>query len=256
MRKAFAIYQRELAYYFQSPVAYAVIAIFLLVAGYFFYNLLGMYNIASMQSMQNPVQAGSLSMTTSVLQPLLGNLSTVLLFLLPMLTMRLFAEERRSGAAELLFTFPVSDAAVIAGKFTAAVTVYLVMLVMTLPYPALLYHFGNPEPGPIVSGYLGLSLMGITFIAMGTFFSSLGDSQLVAAAATFGCGLLFLVIGWMTPFVAANLAAVLEQLSIVHHLDGFARGVVDTNDLVFYVNLTVFFLFLCARALDSARWRS
>lgn len=256
MRKAFAIYRRELAYYFQSPVAYAVLAIFLLLAGYFFYNLLGYFNIASMQAMQNPVEARSLSLTTSVLQPLLGNLSSVLLLLLPLLTMRLFAEERRSGAAELLFTFPVSDASVIVGKFAAAVTVYAVMLAMTLPYPALLFHFGNPEPGPIVSGYLGLFTMGVAFVAMGTFFSALGDSQLVAAAATFACGLLFLVIGWMTPFVSATMGAILEQLSIVHHLDGFARGIVDTNDLVYYAGLVVFFLFLCARVLDSARWRS
>ena len=127
---------------------------------------------------------------------------------------------------------------------------------MTFPYPALLFHFGDPEPGPIVSGYLGLFMMGVAFIAMGTFFSALGDSQLVAAAATFGCGLLFLVIGWMTPFVSATTSAILEQLSIVHHLDGFARGLIDTNDLVFYVGLVVFFLFLCARMLDSARWRS
>lgn len=256
MLKAWAIYRRELAYYFQSPVAYAVIAIFLLLAGYFFYNLLGYFNIASMQAMQNPLQAGSLSLTTSVLQPLLGNLSTVLLLLLPLLTMRLFAEERRSGAAELLFTFPVSDLSVILGKFSAAVTVYLVMLAMTLPYPALLYHFGNPEPGPIVSGYLGLFLMGVAFIAMGTFFSSFGDSQLVAAAATFGCGLLFLIIGWMTPFVSSRVGAVFDQLSVLRHLDGFARGVIDTNDLVFYAGLIVFFLFLCARVLDSERWRS
>lgn len=256
MHKAAAIYRREIAYYFQSPVAYAVIAIFLLLSGYFFYNLLGFFNIASMQSMQNPVQAGSLSLTAAVMQPLLGNLCTVLLLLLPLLTMRLFAEERRSGAAELLFTYPVSDASVIVGKFAAAVSVYAVMLAMTLPYPALLAYFGDPEPGPIVSGYLGLFLMGITFIAMGAFFSSLGDSQLIAAAATFGCGLLFLIVGWMTPFVPAGVGAVLGQLSIVEHLQGFARGVIDTNDLVFYASMTVFFLFLCARVLDSARWRS
>ncbi len=256
MRKTFAIYRREIAYYFQSPVAYAVIAIFLLLAGYFFYNLLGFFNLSSMQAMQNPVQARSLSLTASVMQPLLGNMSTVLLLLLPLLTMRLFAEERRSGAAELLFTYPVSDLSVIMGKFAAAATVYLVMLLMTLPYPALLFHFGEPEPGPIVSGYLGLFLMGVAFLSMGTFFSSLGDSQMVAAASTFGCGLLFLIIGWMTPLVSATTGAVLAELSIVRHLDGFARGVIDTNDLVFYVNLTVFFLFLCGRILDSARWRS
>ena len=256
MRKTLAIYQREIAYYFQSPVAYAVIAIFLLLAGYFFYNLLGYFNISSVQAMQNPVQSRSLSLTASVMQPLLGNMCTVLLLLLPLLTMRLFAEERRSGAAELLFTYPVSDASVILGKFGAAVTVYAVMLAMTLPYPALLFHFGDPEPGPIVSGYLGLLLMGVAFLSMGTFFSSLGDSQLVAAAATFGCGLLFLIIGWMTPFVSSTAGAVLSELSIVRHLDGFARGAIDTNDLVFYLNLTIFFLFLCARVLDSARWRS
>jgi ABC-2 type transport system permease protein len=256
VRKALAIYGREIAYYFQSPVAYAAIAIFLLLGGYFFYNLLGYFNIASIQAMQNPAQAGALNLTSSVLQPLLGNLSSVLLLLLPLLTMRLFAEERRSGSAELLFTYPVSDASVIAGKFAAAVTVYAVMLAMTFPYPALLFHFGDPEPGPIVSGYLGLFMMGVAFIAMGTFFSALGDSQLVAAAATFGCGLLFLVIGWMAPFVSATTAAILEELSIVRHLDGFARGIIDTNDLVFYAGLVVFFLFLCARVLDSARWRS
>ena len=256
MHKTAAIFRREIAYYFQSPVAYAVIAIFLLLAGYFFYNLLGFFNLASLQAMQNPVQAGSLSLTSAVMQPLLGNLCTVLLLLLPLLTMRLFAEERRSGAAELLFTYPVSDASVIVGKFAAAATVYAVMLAMTLPYAALLAHFGDPEPGPIVSGYVGLFLMGIAFLAMGTFFSSLGDSQLIAAATTFGCGLLFLVIGWMTPFVPSGIGAVLNQLSIVHHLEGFARGVIDTNDLVFYVSITVFFLFLCARVLDSARWRS
>ncbi len=256
MRKTFAIYRREIAYYFQSPVAYAVITIFLLLSGYFFYNLLGYYNLASMQAMQNPAQSRTLSLTASVMQPLLGNLSTVLLLLLPLLTMRLFAEERRSGAAELLFTYPVSDASVIVGKFAAAATVYAVMLAMTAPYVALLAHFGNPEPGPIVSGYLGLFLMGTAFIAMGTFFSSLGDSQLVAASASFGCGLLFLIIGWMSPFVSPAMGAVLDELSIVHHLEGFARGVIDTNDLVFYVNLAVFFLFLCARVLDSSRWRS
>ncbi len=256
MQKTYALFRRELAYYFQSPVAYAVIAVFVLLSGYFFYNLLGYFNIASMQSMQNPLQARSLSLTTSVLQPMFGNMSTVLLLLLPLLTMRLFAEERRSGSAELLFSYPVSDWNVILGKFMAAATVYAVMLIMTLPCVSLLYYFSTPETGAVVSGYLGVFLMGITFIAMGVFFSSLGDSQLVAGAATFGCGLLFLIVGWITPFVSPGVGAVLQQMSIVHHLEGFARGVIDTNDLVFYANITIFFLFLCARLLDSARWRS
>ena len=114
MSKFLALYRRELAYYFQSPVAYAVVAVFLLFCGYSFYNLLGYFNLLSIQVMQNPLQARSLSITASVLAPLFSNMSTILLLILPLLTMRLFAEERRSGSAELLFTYPVSDAAVIA----------------------------------------------------------------------------------------------------------------------------------------------
>jgi ABC-2 type transport system permease protein len=254
--RVIALYRREIAYYFQSPVAYAVITIFVMLSGYFFYNLLGYFNLASMQAMQNPLQARSLSLTLSVLQPLFGNMSAVLLLLLPLLTMRLFAEERRSGSAELLFTYPVGDWDVILGKFLAAATVYFVMLAMTVPSVTLLYYFSTPETGAVVSGYLGLFLMGLTFLAMGIFFSSLSDSQLVAGAATLGCGLLLLIVGWITPFVSAGAAAVLNELSIVRHLDGFSRGIIDTNDLVFYANITAFFLFLCARVLESARWRS
>ena len=256
MNKIAALYRRELSYYFQSPVAYAVTTLFLLLSGYFFYNLLGYFNLESMRAMQSPMQAGLLSLTSSVLAPLFGNMSSVLLLMLPLLTMRLFSEERRSGSAELLFTYPVSDTQVILGKFLAAVTVHAVMLAMTFPFMTLLYHFANPETGPILSGYLGLFLMGVAFVAMGLFFSALSESQLVAGAMTFGCALLFLVIGWMTPFVSGATAAVLAQLSMVKHLDGMARGVIDSNDLVFYLNLTVFFLFMCARVLDSARWRS
>jgi ABC-2 type transport system permease protein len=254
--RVLALYRREIAYYFQSPVAYAVISIFVMLSGYFFYNLLGYFNLSSIQAMQSPLQARSLSLTLSVLQPMFGNMSAALLLLLPLLTMRLFAEERRSGSAELLFTYPVSDWDVILGKFLAAATVYFVMLAMTVPAVSLLYYFSTPETGAVVSGYLGLFLMGLTFLAMGIFFSALSDSQLVAGAATFGCGLLFLIVGWITPFVSTASAAVLNELSIVRHLDGFSRGVIDTNDLVFYANITVFFLFLCARVLESARWRS
>ena len=132
MNKIAALYRRELSYYFQSPVAYAVTTLFLLLSGYFFYNLLGYFNLESMRAMQSPMQSGLLSLTSSVLAPLFGNMSSVLLLMLPLLTMRLFSEERRSGSAELLFTYPVSDTQVILGKFLAAVTVHAVMLAMTL----------------------------------------------------------------------------------------------------------------------------
>jgi ABC-2 type transport system permease protein len=251
-----AIYRRELSYFFNSPVAYAVIAVFLLISGYFFYNLLAYFNMLAIQLMQNPVASRNLSVTEGVVHPLFANISIVLLFLLPLLTMRLLSEERRTGTAELLFTFPISDWDAIWGKYLATLTVFAVMLGLTALYPLLLFKYTTPELGPILTGYAGLFLIGAAFIAMGLFFSTLGESQLVAGVSTFGCGLLFLIIGWINPFVSPTAAAVLSEMSILEHFDSFSRGVLDSNDVVFYVLFASFFLFLSSRVLDSNRWRS
>jgi ABC-2 type transport system permease protein len=256
MTRMLAIYRREVSFFFNSTVAYAVIFVFLLLAGYFFYNLLAYFNLVSVQAMQNPLAGPGPGLTASVVQPLFGNLSVILLLILPLLTMRLLCEERKTGTAELLFTYPVSDWDAILGKYLATTSVYVVMLLMTLLYPFVLARYAQPDVGPIVTGYIGLLLFGLAFIAMGLFFSSLGDNQLVAGVATFGCGLLFLLIGWLTPFVPDTVAGVITQLSILEHFAGFAKGVIDTNDVVFYLNFIAFFLFLSARVLDSNRWRT
>jgi ABC-2 type transport system permease protein len=130
------------------------------------------------------------------------------------------------------------------------------MICLTVLYPLLLIRYTSPETGPLVTGYLGLILIGAAYIAMGLFFSSLSDSQLVAGVSTFGCGLLFLIISWIAPFVSPAAAAVLGQLSILQHFDSFSKGILDSNDVVYYLNFTVFFLFLASRVLDSNRWRS
>jgi ABC-2 type transport system permease protein len=254
--KTIAIYRRELAWFFNSAVAYAVFTVFVLVAGYFFYNLLGYFNLASIQAMQNPAGAPDLNLTDSVVRPLFGNLSTILILILPLLTMRLLSEERRSGTAELLFTFPISDWDVIVGKYLATLTVYTVMVLLTLLYPLILWKYASLEPGPLFTAYLGLLLIGAAYIAMGLFFSSLSDSQLVAGVSTFGCGLLFLIVAWIAPFVSPAAATVLGQLSILQHFDNFSKGILDSNDTIFYLNFTAFFLFLSSRVLDSNRWRS
>jgi ABC-2 type transport system permease protein len=251
-----AIYRRELAYFFNSAMAYAVMTVFVLLAGYFFYNLLGYYNLASIRSMQNPAGARGLNLSDGVVRPLMGNISVILILILPLLTMRLLSEERKSGTAELLFTYPISDWDAILGKYFATLTVYVCMLALTVLYPLLLYQYASPELGPILTGYLGLFLIGAGYVAMGLFFSTVTENQLVAAVATFGCGLLFLIATWLTPFVSPAAAEVLKQISILEHFDGFTRGVLESNDVVFYLNFTVFFLFLSSRVLDSNRWRS
>ncbi|MFQ5512698.1 MAG: ABC transporter permease, partial [Candidatus Krumholzibacteriia bacterium] len=247
--------QRELSYFFKSIVAYVVIMMFVWLGGYFFYNLVAFFNLASMQTMQNPLATPQMSMTRGIFQPLFGNLSVVMLLTIPMLTMRLLSEERKSGTAELLFTFPISDWDAILGKYFATLTVFVVMLGLTLVFPALLGRYAAPEWGPIATGYLGLLLLGMAFIAMGLFFSSLNENQIVAGILTFGCALFFLIIGWVTPFVSPGTARVVTEVSILRHLDNFAKGIIDSKDLVYYLNVSAFFLFLCSRVLESNRWR-
>ncbi|MDD3643099.1 MAG: ABC transporter permease [Candidatus Krumholzibacteria bacterium] len=255
MRALIAIYRRELAYYFQSITAYVVIAIFLLISGYFFFSIFRYYNYLSLQHLQSASPADGLNLIDGVMRPLLGNISILILLLLPLLTMRLLAEERKQGTFELLLTYPVSDAAAVGGKFLAALSVYAVMLAGTLAYPVMLAVFADPEIPPIASGYLGVFLMGASFIAMGTFFSSLTGNQIVAGVSTLGAALFFLIIGWAAPFVGTGFAAVLAQISLLYHFESFSKGVIDTQDVSYYVLLAGFFLFMTVRSLESARWR-
>jgi ABC-2 type transport system permease protein len=248
------IYKKELRLYFTSPVAYVLLTIFLLIAGYFFFSIFSFFTRASMQMAMNPQMGRDLNVTDAVLRPLFANLSVILLLLMPLVTMRLFAEERRSGTIELLLTYPVRDGAVLAGKYLAALTMYGVMVAGTLAYPIMLVSFARVEWGPLLTGYLGLVLMGAMFLAVGLFASSLTENQVVAAIVTFGVLLMFWIIGWTAEFAGGPLGAVLTHLSILEHNDTFAKGVLDTKDIIYYVNFTVLALFLALRSLEARRW--
>ena len=256
MSRMLAIYRREVGYFYNSIVAYIVTMVFVLLAGYFFYNLLAFFNLASMQVMQNPTATQRLSLTESVLRPLFANMSVVLLLIAPMLTMRLLSEERKLGTAELLFSYPISDWDAILGKYLAAATVLGSMIGITALFPLLLLGYADPEWGPIVTGYMGLLFLGMAYTAMGLFFSSLSENQVVAGVLTFGVSLLFVIIGWIVPFVPSETARVVSEISVLEHFGNFSKGIIDTNDVVYYLNFSVFFLFLCSRVLESNRWRS
>ena len=253
--RVWPIYKKELRLYFTSPVAYVLLTIFLLIAGYFFYSIFAFFTRASMQAAMNPQMGRDLNVTESVLRPLFANLSVILLLLMPLLTMRLFAEERRAGTIELLLTYPVRDGAVLVGKYLAAFTVYTVMIAGTLLYPLLLVIVrAQPESGPLATGYLGLLLMGAMFLAVGVFASSLTENQIVAAIVTFGLLLMFWIIGWTAEIVGGPLGTVLTHLSILEHNDTFAKGVLDTKDIIYYINFTALALFLTLRSLEARRW--
>jgi len=256
MKKLGAIYRKELQYYFQSITAYVMISVFLLLSGYFFYSIFRYYNYMSYQAGREPSIAANLNLIEGIMRPLMGNVSVVFLFALPLLTMRLLAEEKKQGTFELLLTYPVTDIDAVMGKYFAALTVFAVMLGGTILYPVMLAIYSNPEPGPLVTSYIGMFLMGMSFIAMGVFFSSITNSQIVAGAATFFVSLFFLIIGWVAPLVGPTLSKVIIQFSLLEHYDAFAKGIIDLQDVTFYVFLTMFFLFMTLRSIESTHWRS
>ncbi len=253
--RAWAVFKKEIRLYFGSPIAYVVFAIFALVAGWFFYNVFAFYTLLSLQAAMNPMAARDLSVGEGVLRPLFQNISVIMLLMMPILTMRLFAEEKKSGTLELLLTYPVRDGEVLAGKYGAALAIFLGMLSLTLVYPALTAWTVRLEWGPLVTGYLGLVLQGAAFIAAGILISSLTENQIVAAVATFGTLLFFWVVGWAADSAGATVGRVLAHLSLTEHFDSFAKGVIDTRDVIYYLNFTLLSLFLTLRSLESKRWR-
>jgi len=253
--KIWAIFKKEMRLYFTSPVAWVVFTIFLLIAGYFFYSIFAFFTLASMQSAMNPQMGRDLNVTDSVMRPLFSNISVILLLLMPLVTMRLFAEERRAGTIELLLTYPVRDGAVLAGKYLAALGLYAIMIALTLLYPGIVVYFARLEWGPILTGYLGLLLTGATFIAVGVFASSLTENQIVAAITTFGALLIFWILGWSADYAGGTAGKVLQFLSILEHNDSFSKGVLDTKDVLYYLNFTVLALFLTLRSLEARRWK-
>ncbi len=254
MRNAVAIARKELRSYFASPIAYVVIGTFVLLFGYFFFALVAFFQQQSLQMSMGMGQQ-NMNINQMLVGPLLMNASVIILFFLPMITMRTYAEEKRSGTMELLLTSPLTDWQIILGKFLGAMFLYAAMLGVTLIHVALLFVYGNPEWKPVLTGYLGLLLMGGCFLSVGLLISSMTKNQIVAGALTFAVFLLLWVINWIGTFVGPTAQAVLAHLSITDHFDDFAKGVIDTKHLVYYVSFITFGLFLTAKSVDTERWR-
>lgn len=253
MRNILAIAQRELNAYFASPIGYVLIGFFALLFGWFFYVPLAYFEQQSMQAGMNPTQA--LNVNQMLVGPTLMNTTVIMLFLFPLITMRTYAEEKRSGTIELLLTSPITDIQIILGKFAGAMLLYAAMLSVTLIHMAILFIFGNPEWKPIATGYLGLLMMGGCFLSLGLFISSLTKNQIVAAMSTFAVFLMLWVINWISTFVGPTTQAVLQNLSLTDHFDDFAKGIIDTKHVIYYLSFMAFGLFLTAKSVDSERWR-
>lgn len=255
MRNAWIICRKELGSYFSSPVAYLLLTMFGLICGFFFWNFLAIFVVESMEG-QMRGQMMPMNLNEQIIRPLLSNAAVIGLFFIPMITMRLFAEEKRTGTIELLATSPIRDLEIIIGKWLAALILYASLLLFTAINFAFLFKYGNPDWKPMVVGYLGLLLQAGGLLAIGTFISSLTKNQIIAGAATFGVELLLWVCGWVAGYETATWARVLAYMSVTTHFESFARGVLDSKDAIYYISVIFLGLFFTARSLESLRWRS
>ncbi len=256
MRNTWIIFQKELRSYFVSWIAYLALALFALVSGVFTWLYIRGFVEYGME-MQMSGRMFPLNLNEQVVRPVLSNAAVIGgLFFIPMMTMRLFAEEKRTGTIELLATSPILDLEVILGKWSAALTLYAFMLVFTALDFAFLFKYGNPDWKPMATGFLGLLLQAGALLAIGTFVSTLTRNQIIAGITTFAICVLLWVMSAVGEFDSSLFGRTIAYLSVNSHFDSFEKGVLDLKDSVFYVSAIFLGLFLTARSMESLRWRS
>ncbi len=254
MRNIGILVCKELRTYFISPIAYVVAAIFLAISSYLFVSQAMYISALSMQMVRFQQEIPPLDIHQTVFLPPFLNMTIILLLVLPLLTMRLIAEEARGHTMELLATSPVRSIELVMGKFLAAWLVVLIMLAITLHWPLMLMSATTIAWKPLFSSYLGLALMSGLFVAIGLFASSLTENQIIAAVISFG-----ILIGlWLTGSGSSDnstYTSVIGYLSLSAHVEHFVRGLIDTRDLTYLISMTVFALFLTHLMVESRRWK-
>jgi len=235
MNNVLSIYRKELRSYFNSPVAYIVITVFLLISGWFFST--------------NFFLVGQATVRTAI-----SVIPLIFIFFVPAITMRSIAEEKKSGTIELLVTMPTKDMDIILGKFFAGLTLLIVAVLFTLAYVITASAFGNLDGGPTFGAYLGLIFLGATYLSIGIFASATTENQIVAFIVGFAIIFLFFMLDKILLFVPGPLVSAFEYLSTDYHFNSLSRGVIDTRDLIYYISLTAFMLILAGRSLESRKW--
>jgi gliding motility-associated transport system permease protein len=257
MRNILAVAGKELRSYFHSPIAYLVMAVYAVLCGFFFYSFAATYVVQTfrMQAMGG-MGTPDMSINDYVIRPLFqGVLTIVLLLLIPLITMRLYAEEKRSGTIELLLTSPVTDFQIIAGKFLGALMLFGTMIVITFAYVSTLFIYGNPSAKPLIAQALGLFLFGASLLALGMWISTFTKNQIIAAVVSFAAFLMIYVLNWVTAYSSGAVGKVLAYMALTTHFEGFAKGVVDLKDLVYYLSVIALGVFLTARSVEALKGR-
>jgi len=250
------IARRELNVYFSSPIAYIVLAMFAVMFGWFFSSGVAFFQSISAQVAMNPGMAPPMNVNQIIIEPTLGNFTIILLFLTPMITMRLFAEEQKQGTIELLLTSPLTDYEIILGKWLGALLLYGCMLALSLISMSVLFLYSRPDWQALLVGYLGMLLIGASLLSLGAFLSTLTKNQIVAGALTFGLLLMLWVVSWASQFAPGTLGQLAGYLAMPPHFEQFTKGVIELKDVVYYLSAIFLGLFLSKRSLESIRWRA
>jgi len=255
MKSIWTITKKELKSFLYSPIAYILTAFFLLVSGFFFYNILAWANDQTMRMMQSGYGMNRININQMLFEPFFNNMTIILMFLLPMLTMRLFADEKKMRTEELLLTSPLRLSAIIIGKYLAALIIYAIILLLTATYAIFVFVYGNPELAPLLTAYLGLFLLGAVFIAIGLFASALTENQVIAAVISFSSIILIWVISWVGESGPGAWRGILTYLSFFSHFKNMVSGVIDTQDIVYYLTFIFLGLYLTRSVFEFRKWR-
>lgn len=256
MSKFLAIFIREFRSLVVSPIAAVCVSMFLLVTGYLFYSIVVVASTQTRMMLRMQQVLPQLNPNDAILEPALRNFSVILLLIVPVLTMRLIAEEKKQKTSELLLTSPVTITQIILGKYAAVLALYAMMLGLTLYMPLLLDRFGAVSWWPVLSGYVGLFLVGAVFLSVGLLASALTENQMIAAMISFALLLLMWLVGWAGAATAdSDVGRMLSYLSLLGHLNNFLSGLIDTRDVVYLLGLIAVSLFLTHRVVESYRWR-
>jgi ABC-2 type transport system permease protein len=258
MRNVLAVAGKEMRAYFHSPIAYLVMTVYTLLCGYFFYSFTAVFVVQSFraQAMGGYGGAPPMSLNEMVMRPILeGILTVVLLLLVPLITMRLYAEEKRSGTIELLLTSPLTNLEIILGKFLGALGLYAILVALTFGYFGVLYIYGNPNAKPLLSYALGFFLFGGALLALGMWFSTFTKNQIIAGSISLAVFLLLYVLDWGTAYSTSKWAQALSSLALTPHFDNFAKGVIDLGDVAYYLSVIVLGIFLTARSVEALKGR-
>lgn len=257
MRNVMAIAGKELRAYFHSPIAYLVMTVYTAIGGFVFYSSTAYYAIASLRmEAQGGMGMPPMSLNEYVIRPILGGvLTVVLLFLIPLITMRLFAEEKRSGTIELLLTSPLTDMEIIMGKYLGSMILFVVLEALTFLYFAILFIYGNPNAKPLIANALGMLLYGGALMALGMWISTFTKNQIIAGAVGLAGFLLLYLLDWVSAYSQSSVGQVMSYIALTTHFENFSKGVIQLSDVVYYLSVMILGIFLTARSMEALKGR-